>query len=40
MAKAKRITAAREGIDRNKLYSLEEAVAMVKPNLTKPSRSQ
>jgi len=30
MAKAKRITKAREGIDRNKLYSLEEAVTMIK----------
>lgn len=34
MAKAKRITAAREGIDRNKLYSLEDAVALIKERAT------
>ncbi|MGE0846827.1 MAG: 50S ribosomal protein L1 [Flavobacteriaceae bacterium] len=34
MAKNKRITKAREGVDRNALYALDEAVKMVKANAT------
>ena len=34
MANGKRIKAAREGVDKNKLYSLDEAVKLVKANAT------